>query len=81
MKIRKKAHRNASEIPYDEIIAPINEGRARGSIGTLGGGNHFIEINEGDDKSVYLVIHSGSRNPGKQISDYYQQVAVDSQKE
>ena len=77
MKIRKKAHRNADAIHYDKITAPINEGRARGSIGTLGGGNHFIEVNEGEDDSIYLVIHSGSRNPGKQISDHYQQVAVD----
>lgn len=77
MNVRKKAHPNANEVPFNEIIAPINEGRARISIGTLGGGNHFIELNEGENGSVYLVIHSGSRNPGKQISDHYQQVAVD----
>ena len=78
MNVRKKAHSNANSIPFDKIIAPINEGRARVSIGTLGGGNHFIELNEGTDGSIYLVIHSGSRNPGKQISDHYQGIAVDS---
>ena len=78
MNTRKKAHENAANIPFDEFIAPINENRARISIGTLGGGNHFIELNEGKDGSIYLVIHSGSRNPGKMISDHYQKVAVDS---
>ena len=78
MNARKKAHINAANIPFDEIIAPINENRARISIGTLGGGNHFIELNEGKDGSIYLVIHSGSRNPGKMISEHYQKVAVDS---
>ena len=76
MNVRKKAHPNASEVPFAEIITPINEGRARVSIGTLGGGNHFIELNEGKGGRIYLVIHSGSRNPGKQISDHYQQVAI-----
>ena len=47
------------------------------SIGTLGGGNHFIEIDEGSDGTKYLVIHTGSRNMGKQVADYYQNLAVD----
>ena len=47
------------------------------SIGTLGGGNHFIEINEDSDKKKYLVIHSGSRNLGKQVADIYQRLAID----
>ena len=47
------------------------------SIGTLGGGNHFIEIDEGTDGTKYLVIHSGSRNLGKQVADYYQNLAVE----
>lgn len=46
------------------------------SIGTLGGGNHFIEIDEGSDGTKYLVVHSGSRNLGKQVADYYQKLAV-----
>lgn len=47
------------------------------SLGTLGGGNHFIEINIGSDKIKYLVIHTGSRNLGKQVADYYQSIAVE----
>ena len=46
------------------------------SMGTLGGGNHFIEIDEGSDGSKYLVIHTGSRNLGKQVAEYYQRHAV-----
>lgn len=47
------------------------------SIGTLGGGNHFIEIDEGFKGRKYLVIHTGSRNLGKQVADYYQNLAVE----
>lgn len=47
------------------------------SLGTLGGGNHFIEIDEASDGTKYLVIHSGSRNLGKQVANIYQQIAVD----
>lgn len=46
------------------------------SLGTLGGGNHFIEIDEDSDGNKYLVIHSGSRNLGKQVAEYYQDLAV-----
>ncbi|MBR3873733.1 MAG: RtcB family protein [Clostridia bacterium] len=47
------------------------------SLGTLGGGNHFIEIDKGADDTFYLVIHSGSRNLGKQVAELYQQMAID----
>ncbi|MBR1853651.1 MAG: RtcB family protein [Lachnospiraceae bacterium] len=47
------------------------------SLGTLGGGNHFIEIDEATDGTKYLVIHSGSRNLGKQVAELYQQLAID----
>lgn len=47
------------------------------SLGTLGGGNHFIEIDTASDSTKYLVIHSGSRNLGKQVAEFYQQAAVD----
>ena len=50
--------------------------RMQKSLGTLGGGNHFIEIDEGSDGTRYLVIHSGSRNLGKQVAEYYQKLAV-----
>ena len=47
------------------------------SLGTLGGGNHFIEIDEDADGTKYLVIHSGSRNLGKQVAELYQRLAID----
>lgn len=47
------------------------------SIGTLGGGNHFIEVDAASDGGKYLVIHSGSRNLGKQVAELYQQLAID----
>ncbi|OGV61262.1 MAG: hypothetical protein A2283_07325 [Lentisphaerae bacterium RIFOXYA12_FULL_48_11] len=48
---------------------------AKRQLGTLGGGNHFIEIQEGDDGLVWLMIHSGSRNFGLKIAEYYHRVA------
>lgn len=50
---------------------------ARYQLGTLGSGNHFVEIQAGDDGFVWLMIHSGSRNLGKKVCDYYNGVAVD----
>ncbi len=47
------------------------------SLGTLGGGNHFIEVDIDDDGNKYLIIHSGSRNIGKQVAEIYQQLAID----
>ena len=51
--------------------------RLERSLGTLGGGNHFIEIDVDEEGGKYLVIHSGSRNLGTQVAEYYQQIAVD----
>lgn len=51
--------------------------RLERSIGTLGGGNHFIEIDVAEDGEKYLVIHTGSRNLGKQVADYYQNLAFE----
>lgn len=51
--------------------------RLEQSLGTLGGGNHFIEIDQAQDGTKYLVVHSGSRNLGKQVAEIYQQLAVD----
>ena len=47
------------------------------SLGTLGGGNHFIEVDKASDGTNYLVIHTGSRNIGKQVAEIYQQLAID----
>lgn len=50
----------------------------RCSLGTLGGGNHFIEIDKDSLGNLYLIIHTGSRNLGKQVANHYQQAAIDS---
>ena len=47
------------------------------SIGTLGGGNHFIEIQKGSDGHIWIMIHSGSRNLGKQVADHYNKIAIE----
>ena len=52
-------------------------GRMERSIGTLGGGNHFVEVDVDDSGRRYVVIHSGSRNLGLQVAKHYQSVAVD----
>lgn len=49
--------------------------RLERSIGTLGGGNHFIEVDIDEENNKYLVIHTGSRNLGKQVAEYYQELA------
>lgn len=54
--------------------------RLRKSQGTLGGGNHFVEIDTDDDKNYYLVIHTGSRNLGKQVAKIYQDKAIEQRK-
>lgn len=68
----KSIHNLATEFDYRnlECRAHIQEERADLSLGTLGGGNHFIEVDT-DGEDLYLVVHSGSRNLGKQVTDYY----------
>ena len=51
--------------------------RLERSIGTLGGGNHFIEIDAASNGAKFLVVHSGSRNLGKQVAEYYQKLAIE----
>ncbi|HHB2169368.1 RtcB family protein [Bacillus cereus] len=76
-RIRDKEHRFSKMIDFDGVRAPFTLQRAQTSIGTLGGGNHFVELNEDDKGNVYIVIHSGSRNLGKQIAEYYQNFAYE----
>ena len=54
-----------------------NTKRLERSLGTLGGGNHFIEIDSDESGNKYIVIHSGSRNLGTQVAEFYQKIAVD----
>lgn len=51
--------------------------RLERSVGTLGGGNHFIEVNEDNEGNKYIVVHSGSRNLGTQVAKHYQDLAVE----
>lgn len=77
--VRNKEHKFALNINLSELICKdkVNIDRAYNSIGTLGGGNHFIEVDKGSDGSLYLVIHTGSRNLGKQIAEHYQNLAFE----
>ena len=76
MDIRKAEHEFVSMVQLENIRCPqVNILRARKSIGTLGGGNHFIEVNRDDENNLYIVIHSGSRHFGLEIAEYYQQEA------
>lgn len=77
--IRKKAHRYNNEIDLSKLRciekAKIKINRGRLSLGTLGGGNHFIEVNQDEDGNLYVVVHSGSRHVGLQVAEYYQREA------
>ena len=72
--IRSKPHRYAEKIDLAKLrcFVHINADRAEKSLGTLGGGNHFIEADKGSDGSIYIVIHSGSRHLGLETAKYYQ---------
>lgn len=62
-----------SELSQLRCAPYVNLLRAEKSIGTLGGGNHFIEIDRADDGRLFLVVHSGSRHLGKEVAEYYQE--------
>lgn len=72
--IRDKAHRFFKDFPLEELYCykEINPIRAEKSLGTLGGGNHFIEADKNDEGDIYIVIHSGSRHLGLEVANYYQ---------
>ena len=73
--IREKAHRYFKEINLEELYCykHIDVARAEKSMGTLGGGNHFIEADRDDDGNIYIVVHSGSRHLGLETANYYQE--------
>jgi len=76
MDIRETEHDFTRMVSLRDIRCPaINLARARKSIGTLGGGNHFIEANRDDENNLYFVVHSGSRHFGTEIAEYYQEEA------
>lgn len=75
--IRDKAHKFLRNVDIEELYCykNINVDRAEKSLGTLGGGNHFIEVDTNENGQLYLVVHTGSRNLGKQVAEYYQDLA------
>ena len=75
--VRERSHRSHGRLDvYDlRCVKKIDIRRAKESIGTLGGGNHFIEVDKDENGTLYLVIHTGSRNLGLRVAEYYQKKA------
>lgn len=71
--IQKKEHKFADRIDLSKLKSAksISEAKANLSIGTLGGGNHFIEVDKGEEGNYYLTVHSGSRHLGIEVAKYY----------
>ena len=80
MRVRENPHKYIQKVNLEDLKCKkfINIDRASKSLGTLGGGNHFIEVNKDADGNIYLVIHTGSRYLGKQVAEYYQNIAIKS---
>ncbi len=75
--IRNNKHEFVKKIDFSQLYCfkELNETRTKLSLGSLGGGNHFIECNADEDGTIYFVIHSGSRNLGKVVAEFYQKKA------
>lgn len=75
---RETSHPYLDDVDLSALrcVHHVNLNRAELSLGTLGGGNHFIELDRDDDGRLYFVVHSGSRNLGKQVAEWYQKAAV-----
>ncbi len=75
--IRDKAHRYMEKVDLSALrcYKSVDPLRAEKSLGTLGGGNHFIEVDRDEDGDLYLVIHSGSRHLGLEVANFYQNEA------
>lgn len=73
--IREKVHKYANELALEELHCGkyVMLDKAERSLGTLGGGNHFIEIDQDEEGNLYLVVHSGSRYLGLEVAEYYQE--------
>lgn len=73
--VRKFTHKYVDEVEWDSIKGQYSKSRAKLSLGTLGGGNHFIEADRDEEGNLYIVVHSGSRHAGLEIAEYYQEMA------
>lgn len=81
--VRHSEAEESKNFPYENLKcykSLQNMPRLRRSMGTLGGGNHYLELDVDNDGDVYLSIHCGSRNLGKQVCDYYQSRAIEMKK-
>ncbi|WP_050977235.1 RNA-splicing ligase RtcB [Planococcus antarcticus] len=76
--IRTVAHDFTENIALDRVLANFSKDVAIHSLGTLGGGNHFIEMNRAEDGRLFLVIHSGSRHLGVKVANFHQKKAIES---
>lgn len=72
---RKKLHKFHKNVNLDELVANVNTDKLLLSIGSLGNGNHFAEVDVDDDGYQYIVIHSGSRHLGTEVARYHQELA------
>ena len=81
--IRKAPNHRAQEFPYEELycLKSINKDKSEKSLGTLGGGNHFIEVDRSSDGTLYMTVHSGSRHTGEEAAEYYTKIAAAGLKE
>ena len=78
MNVHENAHEVFEEMKEVLCYASLkNHEWLENSLGTLGGGNHFIEVDADENGNKYLIIHTGSRNLGKQVADYYQKLAIE----
>ena len=83
MKMRQKPHSLADEMDVSDLACfkktncRVSEDVFRLSLGTLGGGNHFWELDREEDGSIWLVVHTGSRRTGKDVAEYYQRQAYE----
>ena len=73
--VREKTHRYFDKINLEELCCykHVDPLRAEKSLGSLGGGNHFIEADQDDEGNIYMVVHSGSRHLGLEVANYYQE--------
>lgn len=72
--VHRFPHKYANEIDLSELrcASHVDIDRAYKSVGTLGGGNHFIEVDRSENDEIYIVVHSGSRHLGCEVAEYYQ---------
>ncbi len=81
--VRKKEHSEAENFDFSSLrcVKHIRKENALLSLGTLGGGNHFIELDRSEKGEMYLTVHSGSRHLGKEVAEYYMNMGARTLKE